>query len=286
MRKIAIAVMVAMVSLLLVAVACQGQSGSDETIAAPDVSEGAVVEESENAKINWTDQYIEARGQAVPPTGKEGTAQGKLLARRGAFVDLQRNLLEFIKGVRVDAETTMENFMVDDYVKTEVSGTIKNVQVVEADWDGEIYTVVGRVRLEKIRTAVVSALPEQPEPKDVPPKPEPRGTKLTGMVLDARHLPLIPAMTFKVFDENGKPVYGLDFVDRERFLASGLCDYQSNISYAKGAPRVTDNPVTVKAVRTKSPQNVDIVIPNSAAAKIRRSTYDFRVPCRVTVVKR
>ena len=66
-------------------------------------------------------------------------------------MDLQRNLLEFVKGVRVDAKTSMQDFMVNDYVSTQVQGTIKRVEVIDATWDGEIYSVTGRIKLEDMR---------------------------------------------------------------------------------------------------------------------------------------
>ncbi len=251
---------------------------------AQDVSVEVVVEQAEHALLNWTAGYVEATGQAVPPTDKANTAQGKLLARRGAIVDLQRNLLEFVQGVRVDAETVMKDFMANDFVKTEVHGCIKRVEVTGSAWDGEIYTVTGRIKLEDLRRAVTPALPTKPVDRQAPPAPK-KGN-VTGLVLDVRHLPLIPAMTFRVLDEGGREVYSLNFVDRERFLSSGLCDYQTNINYAQGAPRVADKPLMVKAVRVVEPRNVDIVVPNSAAGKIKGSAYDFRVTCRVTVVKR
>ena len=244
-----------------------------------------VVDESEFARINWTEDYVEASGQAVAPAGKENTAQGKLLARRGAVVDLQRNLLETIQGVRVDSQTTMTDFMASDVVKTEVQGMIKSVEIQEGSWDGSVYTVKGRVKLEKVRAAVLPALPKKPGKKTAP-SGQPKAGSASGLLVDARHLPLIPALIFRIVDENGKEVYGLDFVDSERFLASGLCDYQTNLAYAKDAPRVASSPIVAKAVKTISPANVDIVISNSDAARIRSGSFDFRTACRVTVVKR
>ncbi len=247
--------------------------------------ESAVVDKTEYALINWTDEYIEAVGQAVAPPNAVTKGQAKLLAKRGAIVDLQRNLLEVIKGVRVDARTTMENFLANDYVRTEVRGTIKNVRIVKALWNEKegIYTVIGRIPLTKLRKAVLPALPVKPSTK---PAPKPVKGNYTGLVVDVRHLPLIPAMTFRILDENGKEVYSLKFVDKERFLSSGLCEYQINLNYALGRPRVTNKPLVVKAIKLVPPQNVDIVIPNSYANKIRNNKYDFRVPCRVIVVKR
>jgi len=92
-------------------------------------------------------------------------------------------------------------------------------------------------------------------------------------------------MTFRVVDEKGKVLYSLDFVDRERFLSSGLCEYQTNMNYATGVPRVTDKPTVIKAKSLVGPNNVDIVISNGDAAKIPGG-YDYRIPCRVVVVKR
>lgn len=247
-----------------------------------------VEDDSLMASINWTEDYIEATGQGLPPTGKENTAQGKLLARRAATVDLQRKLLEFLQGVQVDSRTTMNDYMVSDRVRTEVQGMIKNVEILEGSWDGEIYTVMGRVKLMDVRIAVVPELAEKPTAREVPPPPAPSTSKsrYTGLIIDAGHLPLIPAMTFRVVDGSGKDVYSLSFVDKERFLSSGLCSYHMTVGHAKVEPRVTDAPLVVKALKTVGPYNVDIVISNSDAAKIRNSTYDFRVPCRVIVVKR
>ncbi|HDQ93473.1 MAG TPA: hypothetical protein ENN89_05050 [Synergistetes bacterium] len=243
------------------------------------------------ASINWTGDYIEATGQGLPPTGKENTPQGKLLARRAATVDLQRKLLEFVQGVRVDSRTTMTDYMVSDRVRTEVQGVIRRVEILEGSWDGEVYTVVGRVKLQDVRIAVVPELPEKPVAKQVPPPPAPTTPstpkgRYTGLVIDVSHLPLIPAMTFNVTDTSGKAVYGLSFVDKERFLSSGLCSYHMTVGYAKIEPRVTDAPLVIKAVKLVGPQNVDIVISSADAARIKNSTYDFRIPCRVIVVKR
>ncbi len=54
-----------------------------DTGALPAPSPSALIVGTEFARVNWTDDYVEASGQAVAPTGKEKTAQGKLLARRG-----------------------------------------------------------------------------------------------------------------------------------------------------------------------------------------------------------
>jgi hypothetical protein len=216
-------------------------------------------------------------------------AQAKALARRGAIVDLQRNLLEFLNGVQVDARTTMEDFMASDRVRSEVSGVVKNVELLEGTWDGESYTLAGRIKLPELRAVVaanrapdpVGAAAVQEEKKNQPKKT----VKYTGLVIDARHLPLVPAMTFSVFDEAGRAVYGMEFVNWQDYLQSGLCSYYHNIGYARGEAHVAPNPIVTKATRLTS-GNVDIVIPNGDAAKARGSVYDFRRECKVVVVSK
>ena len=57
-----------------------------------------------------------------------------MLARRAAVVDAQRNLLESVKGVAVDSETTVENFMLkSDIIHTKVNGIITGARVVSEE---------------------------------------------------------------------------------------------------------------------------------------------------------
>ena len=100
--------------------------------------------------VYWGQTYIEGTGMAVAPNNAKGS-QSMALARRGAIVDLQRNLLESIGGVQVDARTTMNDFMAEDRVRTEVNGLIQGIQLLDGKWDGESYTVTGRIRTEGLR---------------------------------------------------------------------------------------------------------------------------------------
>ncbi len=133
----------ALFALLIVFVftAAGGASASETTV------------EKEKALIDWGQNYIEGSGMAVAPEGKTG-AQAKALARRGAMVDLQRNMLEFVCGVQIDARTVMDDFMAEDRVRSEVHGLIRNIEILKGEWDGESYTVTGRIKTEQLRLIV------------------------------------------------------------------------------------------------------------------------------------
>jgi len=90
------------------------------------------VQEKNNGSINWTEQYIEAKGEAVIDNERfKNPSQAKLMARRGAVVVAQRNLLEIIKGVNITSETTVEDLMATkDFIYTRIDGTIKGAKMV------------------------------------------------------------------------------------------------------------------------------------------------------------
>lgn len=93
-----------------------------------------------------TDQaeMIQADGFGSMPAGMPA-GRAKLMARRAAIVDAQRNLVETIKGTAVDAETTVNNYVTQsDLVKTKVSGIVTGARVISEniDTDGTYHVVM------------------------------------------------------------------------------------------------------------------------------------------------
>jgi hypothetical protein len=101
-----------------------------------------IVENKPNGAINWTEQFIEAKGQSVIDTERfKNNAQARAMATRGAIVVAQRNLLEMVQGVYVVGETTVQDMITtSDYIYTRVEGVVKGaVQVGPAiEKDGMI----------------------------------------------------------------------------------------------------------------------------------------------------
>ena len=109
-----------------------------------------IVTNTTNGQVNWTNQYVEAIGEAAIDNVRfTNPAQAKLMAKRGAVVLAQRNLLEIVKGVNVTAETTVKDMITSsDYVYTRVDGVVKGAEMVgEAIEDNGIMRVKLRMPL-------------------------------------------------------------------------------------------------------------------------------------------
>jgi len=125
-----------------------------------------VVTEKPNGSINWTQQYVEAKGFSVIDNEKfKNPAQAKAMARRGATVDAQRNLLEIVKGVQVTGETTINDMIASsDFVYTRVEGVLKGAQIVgepiEKDGGIELKMRVPLYETNGVASAVYDKVPE------------------------------------------------------------------------------------------------------------------------------
>ena len=107
-------------------------------------------------------QQITADGFGAMPAGMP-LGRAKLMARRAAIVDAQRNLVETIKGTAVDSETSMENYIIQsDLVKTKVSGMVTGARVTseEITSDGMYHVVmtVPMYGIGSVADAAVSAM--------------------------------------------------------------------------------------------------------------------------------
>jgi len=127
----------------------------------------AVVQETPDGSVNWSEQFVEARGETVIDTLRfKNKAQARAMAVRGAVVVAQRNLLEIINGVRVHGETTVENMITtNDYIYSRVDGIIKGAQMVgepKEEWGMMVVTLKAPLYQENgLASAVYDGVKEQ-----------------------------------------------------------------------------------------------------------------------------
>jgi len=133
-----------------------------------------------SGNINWTTGEVYATGIGAPPPHAVNAAQSRAMAERAARVVAYRNLLEAVKGVRVDSETVVENFMTkSDVIRTRVDGIVNGARIIKTNYmsDGAIEVIVAMpMRGEFLNTVVPpsfgkpAASPGSPKPATAPSK--------------------------------------------------------------------------------------------------------------------
>ncbi len=280
-------------------------------------SQGYVQQVGPSGKVNWTSQVIKCTGIGAPNPDQSMAAQ-RAGALRAAKLDALRNLLETVKGININAETTVENAMItSDVIQSNVKGAVRGYQVVDTRYmsSGDV-----EVDVEVPLTGVImeNVLPQdfgggilltgeqllcpvcgQPWPvgKPVPPgidlvhvggdyQEGYGGGVFTGLIIDARGLNVRPAMAPKVLDQKGDEVYGSKYVEREYAVDIGMVGYEKNIDRAAHNDRVADNPLIVKALEASGQNGTDVVVSEADAIKIHNAAanMNFLEHCKVMFI--
>ena len=259
-------------------------------------AEHGMVEQIGNGGVDWENGYVHVLGYGLPPQGVYG-AQAKLMARGAAKADAYRNAVEVLKGVRVDSQTYVRNYvMQNDEIRTKVEGFVQNARIVGVNQqvDG---TVVVTMELPLGGQAGLTTLLRQPDlpiqdeqapPRDVTPgvTPSPSGkTTHTGVIIDARQLEVKPALYPQVFDPHGYLLYGSTLVEMGRTGFTTLVAYARSLEAAREIPRVGKNPLLLKAdraVEVRQGEKTDLILTTEAAESFRK--LDPEVIKRAAVV--
>ncbi|MBP7342951.1 MAG: LPP20 family lipoprotein, partial [Syntrophaceae bacterium] len=243
---------VAVSGMLLCAVACFAQQKSDVKVEMPDrknIVDSRVIETvGDKGVVNYEEGYIEAVGTGAPPEQYYGKPQARPMALRAAQVDAYRNLLETVQGVQIDSRTTIKDFVVEsDTINTAVEGMVKGAQIVKKEYlsDGTVEVTV-RMPLSGVAKAILPQAIDDDKKKDMKDhkpvpfskKPAPKNEVYTGLVVDGRGLSGRPAMSPKIFDENGAEVYGTLIVKKDYAVQQGICGYTRDLAAAQGNVRV------------------------------------------------
>jgi len=167
-----------------------------------------VITGNDTAHVDWTDQYVSAVGKSVIDTATwKNPVQANMMAERGAIVDAQRNLLEMIKGISIDGETTVENFMTtSDRVKTKLDGTLRLAEIVgEFEYKNGYVQVTMKAPLYQKYGVADAVIDELEKGKEVP-LVDPNGKKedeKQEYIMNLKTTSNQPVLFPKLYDNKG-----------------------------------------------------------------------------------
>lgn len=232
---------------------------------------------SDSACIDWNKGVAYAIGIGAPPDN--AGARSNPMARRAARIDAARNLVELIKGVNLDSSTNMKNAMIEnDTVNISISGVLRSLREV-----GQPKYFSDRTVQVKVSASLREVIPQElvlgnagGAPLMLPPPGSiPTGSTVstqqayTGLIIDARGTGVLPAMSPKVFDPEGREVYGSAYVSREWAISQGVVGYVKSLEAARNNDRVKGTPAVVKAIEAKGANQADLVISKADADTLR-----------------
>jgi hypothetical protein len=238
-------------------------------------------------KVDWTTGVITAVGISAPPAQPANAAQARATAERDAQVVAYRNMLEALKGVRIDSTTTVENVIVtNDMIRAEVIGITQGAMITDKKYmsDGSVEVTVGM----KLTGALADTLLPKTPPTGLTGSLAPAAPDqlYTGLIVDARGFGVRPAMAPKILNEDGKEVYGSAWVSRDYAVREGMVGYLKDPLQAQTNPRVTDKPLMVKALKVAGDARVDLVIANADAAMLQSASENLSIlkKCKVIIL--
>jgi len=155
-----------------------------------EVSAQNAVETFENGKIDWTTGVASAIGIGAPPKKPINMAQARAMAKRAAVIVARRNLLEIIKGVRIDSTTLIKDFVVQsDIIRNQVDGYLERSQVVDIAYmsDGSVEaTVAMNLRGGFANLMLPKSIKSIPPIRQAQAPTGKQGEAYTGLVVDSR----------------------------------------------------------------------------------------------------
>jgi hypothetical protein len=252
---------------------------------------GQAIEKIGDGSINWTTGWIKATGLGAPPAGA-GPGQARAMAERAGFAVALRNLLETVKGVRIDSETIADTYIIkNDAIRSQVAGFVRGAQIAKTDVqpDGSVEVTV-KAPLWGVDSMITAFMAEKPfKSQDLPPESiGESGTEgYSGLVIDARGLGVRPACFPMILDEKGEPVYGPQNVHRGTAEKDGMVEYHALPKDAKlssifgedvfvirpvqitAVPREGRRPLRIKGVDKRGALKANVLISNEDAKKIR-----------------
>lgn len=232
---------------------------------------------------DWSNNKITVTGSGVVPHGAVG-AQARLLARRAAQADAYRQLAEVVKGVQVDASTTVEMAMIQsDTINLQVSAVIQGAKIVSENFttDGA-YEVTMELPMFGKSGGLAQAVIERPAVVEPFPQVSTKVTVeikggYTGLIIDCRGFRVNPVMSPVIKNANGEKIYGHKNLDYDKVIEYGMASYASSMSEAV---RAGSNPLIIKAVDVEdfdanpvvSMKDADIILSENQSSRFLDNT--------------
>lgn len=247
--------------------------GAVEDTALEDAADKLIETETDENSVtvtNWSDMYIEVTAMGTANVLKaQSEAHALILAEEAARALAYRKLTERTYGVYVNSRNIIKDGVTgDDTVLVACEGYINNAKELNVTHerlaDNSILCTITMGALITTDDGLmnVGELIQAGEPaiEIYSPVTEIYPGDYSGIVIDARELDVNPALYPNIVTEDGKLVYGAQFLDPEYALMNGVSTYVRSLEEAMNLG-AGDTPFIVKALKTMGAFAADLVLP-------------------------
>lgn len=246
-------------------------------------------------KVDWGTGSIKAKGTGVLDPNNPNKGQARVMAERAAIVDAQRNLLETAKGVRINGETQVKDFMTQsDIIFSRVDGVVKGARLAsEPKYDSAMGTVQIELEISLYDKKGLSDAVAQPGVttktlEDLTPQEKELLQKYSSVVFDASGTGLKPALFPKIYDENGNLLFDTGtYVDTTSEYGKRVIQYIKSLDRILENSDLKNNPIIIKIKEIRGKLDGDIVISKENADKYKwlKDTFKFLLNAGRTFIK-
>lgn len=272
------------------------------SLAASALANGSLIQQLSSGCIDWSEGTVRAKGTGTPAENGDNASPAAASALLENAREMAREkLLETAMAIRIDAGSYIADRVQQnpDFLEG-LRSLAGNAAVTRQEYlsDGTLeieltmnltggfgqFVLPGEIRQVEPVTTMNATQKETQAPSEE--KEGTDGIPYTGLIVDAVGIGAQPALVPVIVDESGEVVYGPAFASREFAVSRGMSGFAATLDAARKDPRVGERPLVVRAIRTRSTGNTDLVIPTTDAARLRSSAIhlNFLKACRVCIV--
>ena len=255
---------------------------------------GEVQELVPGGAIDWSGMTVRARGTGVLDPGNSNRDQAWQMAEQAAAVVAQRNLLEIVKGVRVDSDTRIQEIMAaNDTVSRRIDATVR---MARRHGQAKYDSVGGTVEVELecdlcgaagVENALTALPPAEPGIAGLSDSARDFLRQYSGLVLDGVNTGLKPSLFPRIYDENGN----LLFDPREYLIyqdAPGdyAVQFVARLDQVLASPDFAKSPLVLKVRQVRGKLGTDVVLGRADADNLsgmKEALHTFLVGHRIFV---
>jgi len=262
-----------------------------------------------NGCIDWANGVIYAAGMGVPNPNFKTQAQRTYSAYEASKTVAMRNLLQMVEGINISSSRTVKAGMLEsDTINTQISGKIRHVEEVgrpKTMNDGSVWVTM-RMYLRDIVSILMNnqqfaiqaneqMIQQTPQKQTAPAEPEENeegiqyggeaDTVYGGLIIDARGTGLVPAMSPKIYNTEGKEIYGSAAIERDFVLRYGIAGYVKDIEKSATNKRIKGKPLYVKGGLSEG-KSSDLILSDKDSELIQQldASQSFLREARVLIV--